>query len=152
MMNRRYLIFVSCAALLACAGCSRSDGELGTVAVDGRVTYRGTPLTIGEVRYVPLDAQTGRVARGAIDAHGRFTLTTLKQGDGALPGDYRIVVVVPQGKQIALAQQPTDYQLATAAVPPASPIPTRYFDPETSGLHDTVNDEYSGFKQIDLVD
>ena len=75
------------------AGCGGGN-PLDTIPVGGRVTMDGKPLTTGEVRYLPKDAQNGRVASGAIQPDGSFALTTLKAEDGALRGDYRVVVVV----------------------------------------------------------
>jgi hypothetical protein len=61
-----------------------------TVPVKGKVTYKGKPLTQGEIVFEPDSA--GREAHGNILPDGSFELTTFKQGDGAVPGTHRIAV------------------------------------------------------------
>jgi hypothetical protein len=80
-------------ALAACAGCGSADsheftGE--TVPVKGKVTYKGKPLTRGEVVFEPDSA--GREAHGEIQPDGRFELSTYKAGDGAVAGTHRVAV------------------------------------------------------------
>ena len=74
-------------------GCGQSE----TVPVTGTVTLNGQPATEAEVIFTP---SKGRVASGATDAAGRFTLSTNKSGDGAVPGDHKVTVVeyYPPGK------------------------------------------------------
>ncbi len=135
------------------AGCCGSGGGLdGTIPIRGTVTYRGKPLEAGEVRYLPVDARQGRVARGPLDSRGRFRLTTLTDGDGALAGEYRIVVVVYEEQFEDVSRREHDEKLTVLATDNAPPIPQRYYKPETSGLTDTVNDDHSGFKEIVLVE
>lgn len=137
---------VAAGLVLSAHGCG-AGGLPGTVPISGRVLYRGEPLGVGTVLYIPVDTIRGRVARGKLDADGRFTLTTLKSGDGALPGEYRIAV-------IALAPHPGE-------PPPGAPsreirrrhlIPERYADCGTSGLRDTVDGSHSGYHEIVLED
>lgn len=149
--------YPTCFAVLTLAiagGCS-SSGLEGTIPIRGKVTYQGTPLESGEVRYVPVDANNGRVARGKLDSSGRYRLTTLKDDDGALPGDYRVVVVVYPEQFDDIAQRDRR-RAAEGAEPNANqsqpPIPERYYKPETSGLTDTVDENHSGVKNFDLVD
>jgi hypothetical protein len=74
-------------------GCGQSE----TVPVTGTVTLNGQPATEAEVIFTP---SKGRVASGATDAAGRFTLSTNKPDDGAVPGDHKVTVVeyYPPGK------------------------------------------------------
>ncbi|MFO0908733.1 MAG: hypothetical protein U0794_10300 [Isosphaeraceae bacterium] len=75
--------------LAGIAGCgTQAATAVPTVAVSGRVTYKGQPLTCGSLVFEPDDA--GRSAHGEIGADGRFVLSTFKQGDGAMPGVFRI--------------------------------------------------------------
>ena len=72
-------------------GCG--DDDLGTrYRVSGRVTRKGEPVTKGTVNFMPVDPLTGRAASGAIQSDGTYTLTTQDPDDGALAGDYRVVV------------------------------------------------------------
>lgn len=78
---------------LTAVGCGQSE----TVPVTGTVTLNGQPATDAEVIFTP---STGRVASGATDSAGRFTLSTNKPGDGAVPGEHNVTVVeyYPPGK------------------------------------------------------
>jgi hypothetical protein len=133
-------------------GCQRG-GLPGTIPVRGKVIYAGRPLTEGEVLYNPVD-DSGRRARGVIQSDGTFRLTTLQNGDGALPGEYRITVV-------AYAPHPGEPGRTEAAETPGRVVPTikrgflipeRYTDPETSGLRDVVDKQHSGYKELILED
>ena len=73
--------------VLFVAGCSRQSP---TVTVSGTVTYQDQPLAEASVSFIPIDG--GRPATGETDGSGRFTLTTFKSGDGALPGEHVVIV------------------------------------------------------------
>jgi hypothetical protein len=70
-------------------GCSGS----GLVNVQGLVTLDGKPLANAHVNFATADGK-GHPAVGLSDRDGRFRLTTYKPDDGALPGEYRVTVVV----------------------------------------------------------
>ena len=82
--------------------------------------------------FVPVTLETGRAARGKIDQDGRFELTTFNEGDGALPGDYKVTV---------FGYEPMR-QLPGMAAPTVgrSLIPTRYNDARTTDLLQTVGE------------
>ena len=75
-----------------------------TVPVKGKVTYKGKPLTQGEIVFEPESA--GREAHGGIQSDGTFELTTYKQGDGAVPGTHRVAVTGTSKKDAV----PTKYK------------------------------------------
>ena len=144
-----------CFVVSVLSGCGQSS-SLDTIPVGGRVIYEGKPLTIGEVRYLPKDAAHGRVARGEIQSDGSFKLTTLKANDGVLAGEYRVVVVIYAHQfedQAAQHLRRANENRGGAVVTkkPRSPIPARYYRPESSGLTDTVDDNHSGHKKIELT-
>jgi hypothetical protein len=73
------------------AGCG--DDDLGTrYRVSGHVTRQGQPVTKGSVNFMPVDLAHSRAASGEIQSDGSYALTTKDPGDGALPGDYRVVI------------------------------------------------------------
>jgi hypothetical protein len=113
------------ALLAACVlGCTQSD----TVPVTGVVTFNGQPADQAEVMFNP---KTGRIATGVTDGNGRFTLSTAKPNDGALPGEY----IVTLGEYYPADKPPK-------MPPPGQPLPSRfpakYGDPATSPLTATV--------------
>lgn len=86
--------------LLAClvTGCSR--GGPRPVPVVGRVTFEGaSPPARCELYFVPSaadDASKGmpqRAGRAITDADGTFRASSLREGDGLLPGRYEVRLV-----------------------------------------------------------
>jgi hypothetical protein len=73
-------------------GCGSSNGHYvgTTVPVKGIASYRGKPLTQGEITFEPTDI--GREAHGGIQPNGTFELTTFNKGDGAVAGTHRVAV------------------------------------------------------------
>lgn len=152
-MGRLPFPFASGLLVLAVfGGCGRSNGPV-TIPVRGEVLYQGSPLKEGLVVYLPKNSDDSRQASGKIEADGSFVLTTFKKGDGVVPGEYAIVVYPydsPAGAERTREQIEAAAQ--TGAPRPATMIPERYSDPAASGLTDTINDEHSGVKQIELTD
>jgi len=103
------------------AGCQRSD----TVPAGGTVTLDGQPAENAEVIFMP---KKGRVASGVTDASGRFSLSTNKDGDGAVLGEHAVVVgeYYPPGKPPPMSGGP----------PPR--FPQKYTDAVQSPLRVTV--------------
>ncbi|MCC9606036.1 DUF4198 domain-containing protein [Blastopirellula sp. JC732] len=75
--------------LVALLGCGRGN-PLGLAPVSGRVTLDGQPLADATISFIP---EQGRPSTATTDAEGRFELTTLNPGDGALPGDHKVTVM-----------------------------------------------------------
>ena len=77
---------------LLCHGCGSGPTLplAQPVPVKGKITYRGKPLTQGQITLEATDG--GRDAKGKIEPDGHFTLTTNQDGDGAIIGVYRVVV------------------------------------------------------------
>ena len=77
--------------LVACCGCGAEPGTLGDlVSVKGKVTYKGQPLTSGVVHFEP-DGY-GRPATGKLQPDGSYTLSTMKEGDGAVAGEHIVTI------------------------------------------------------------
>lgn len=72
--------------MLLCAGCNRGPQM---APVTGKVTYNGQPLTFGVVQF---QSASGQPARGEIQSDGTFSLSTFRQGDGAVVGSHRVRV------------------------------------------------------------
>ncbi len=124
------LIGLSCLLLSSCG-----DGKPRRVPVNGTVLYNGQPLPGGDVVFVPADLNTGFRARGKADAEGQFSLTTFSEGDGAIPGEYKVTV---------FAYRPRDPKLDADMIAPRvgfPAVPKKYFDHQTTDLTATVNDE-----------
>jgi len=94
--NRCWLI--AFALLAAAGGCSKSPFEL--VPVSGIVKYADGTIPDGAVRVVrfePIADAEGnvspRAAAGFLEPDGTFQLSTLRSRDGAIPGDYKPVLL-----------------------------------------------------------
>ena len=73
--------------VLAAAGCGPSLPETATVG--GLVTFNGKPVPAGQIVFYP---ENGRPAMSAIDADGRYHLTTFDSDDGAMLGRHRVTI------------------------------------------------------------
>lgn len=86
--------YVVCFIALAHAsffiGCGSSTSVDGVVPTSGTVTYQGTPVEGASVTFSP--EMSGRACSGLTDESGRFEMTTLQPGDGAMPGKYTVLI------------------------------------------------------------
>jgi hypothetical protein len=89
-MSRRSGFWGVLAAALAVTG----SGCGGPVPVEGRVTLDGQPVEKAAVVFEREDG-AGRPASATTDSDGVFHLTTYKPGDGALPGQYKVIITPP---------------------------------------------------------
>jgi hypothetical protein len=109
--------------LFVAAGCSRSTGT-----VSGKVTFKGEPLSVGMVTFVP---QEGPTQTCSIEPDGRYTLRKVPVGlcnisvvDGQLS----------RGLWNLQEKKRVDDNPASKTSPRGLRIPPRYSDPSQSGL------------------
>jgi hypothetical protein len=55
----------------------------------------GSPLKSGRVELIPV-REPGRIAIGEIAPDGTFALKTREPGDGAVPGEYKVRIMIPE--------------------------------------------------------
>jgi hypothetical protein len=110
------------------------------VKVTGTVTVKGQPADQVEVTFLP---KNGRPATGVTDNQGRFELSTLKPGDGAVPGEHRVTLgeYYPPGK-------PPPMPRGNEPLP--SRFPTTYSDTVNSPLKATVERGAKNDFQFDI--
>ena len=107
-----------------------------TVPVTGTVTHKGQPVEGATVTLFAESGQ-GRGAIGTTDAQGKFTLTTVSPGDGAMVGTYKVSVskTVVEG---ALTEEESAAYVAKGQQPPSGTLkdylPEKYKDLNASGL------------------
>ena len=136
-------------------GCGDDSGIPPGIQIKGKVTYNGAPVAHGTVNFLPTKPPPeGRAATGEIK-DGYYSLTTVGDFDGALPGDYNVAIVAldmdlasaaaskEQGGMVH--QGDAGHQKAVKSA--KALIPSKYGTGETSGLKATV--ETSG-KTIDF--
>ena len=72
--------------VLLVTGCG-GNATPATAPVAGQVIFEGEPVTDATITFTPA---AGRTATGAIDGEGRFSLSTFRPNDGAVPGRHRV--------------------------------------------------------------
>jgi len=85
--------------LLTAAGCGKSNAS-ATHPVSGEVIYDGKPAAGVQVFFMPLSggvkSASGSNPYAVTGPDGRFTLTTIVDGDGAPEGSYQVVLLWPE--------------------------------------------------------
>src|SRR5262245_5006235 len=93
--------FVVC-ALSALCGCGPSRSS-----VSGVVTLDGNPLPNARVILTPVGG-SGRPAHATTDESGKFTVTSVKPGDGAYRGEYKVTFSLIEDDAIDLTRMTAD--------------------------------------------
>jgi hypothetical protein len=120
----RQLLFAMgyCALLAGCGG----PTAIPCAAVQGTVLQNGQPLPEAMVVFHPQGDQAVAAPRpiAYTNAQGEFSLTTIKQGDGAPLGKYAITVELREPRLVGEEQVRDGRNL----------LPPRYANPQTSPL------------------
>lgn len=135
----RLLIQVAVLAVVtSIVGCSGNG--IPTFPVEGTVVLEdGTPVQTGTVEFNSTERDL--TARGRIEADGTFTLTTFKEGDGAVAGVHDAVVV----QLISTEDLPLhDHSHG----PTIDPVYSHY---DSAGLRFTVHDDRTNSIRIVLT-
>jgi len=109
---------------LAATGCGSGGPTMGRVS--GTVTFQGKPVEKGTVTFISTDGERPN-ATGDIKG-GSYTLQTTEPGDGAVVGDYKVII------------SDIDPNIANTELPgmkvktPKSALPKKYHNADTSGL------------------
>jgi hypothetical protein len=109
-------------------GCGGSGPPMGRVS--GTVSQQGTPLTKGNITFVPTSPD-GVIATSQIGPDGTYQLSTAEYGPGAVVGDYQVAVTDISPDEVL------DY-IPKEPVESKSQISPKYGDVSTSGLTATV--------------
>ena len=133
---RSVIMPLAAISLLVTGGCTKSGPKM--VKVSGIVRYKdGTKLEVPEegmakITFEPADFGAGaspdqprKGASGKIKPDGTFELSTVKSGDGVIPGKYRVKI---------LAQR-------SYTNPSTVMIPLKYTDSRTSGFEEVTIDK-----------
>lgn len=155
---RRILI---CALAAGLVGCTQVE-DVRRYPVSGTVTQKGKPLEGAIVAFTP--EADGRPASGTTDSSGKYVLTTLVSGDGAVPGSYNISIAKYDQKATLPAKSesgkpadpnditneyPEDYnELQASEIAAAisrNLLPAKYANPNSSGLKATVAEQENTF-------
>lgn len=120
-MRKFGVLWATLLALMICCGCG---GKYRTYTVHGQVALQdGTPLDNVEITFQSDDPPI--TATAVTDARGNYALGTVREGDGAPAGTYRVAVVEVE-----------DLSDPDTVKPPR--IAPRYANLHSSGLEVTV--------------
>jgi major membrane immunogen (membrane-anchored lipoprotein) len=150
---RPFGIMAAVAAAVAVLGCGSDESGLAKrYSVTGRVTYKGEPVPKGNIVFEPTNppAPQGRVAQGSIE-NGSYSLTTSTPDDGALPGDYKVVIMsstldvseLAKKQGGLLHQGDADHVKAVKAA--KNPLPGKYSRSADTPLKATVKAQSNSF-------
>lgn len=117
----RAVVVFATASVLA-LGCGGTGAD--TARVKGKVTVAGQPMEGIAVTFTPA---SGRPAVGVTDASGNFTLSTLANADGAVPGTHQVSF----SKGSSGDSPSSDL---TGPPPPAQPFNAKYSSGTSSGI------------------
>jgi len=123
-------------ALLAAStwGCGSKSERPETLPVQGKVTYKGQPVPKGTVTF---QSDSGQTATGEIQSDGTYKLSTFAEGDGALPGHHKVMIIANDADPTLMPGSSPGYK------PPKDLVPKKYEKLETSGLQADVTKDKS---------
>lgn len=118
-MNK-WIPIVCLVVMTGCGGGAGGANKLTTHKVKGKVSLGGNPVAGATVTFSP-KTKGNPPAMGLTDAQGIYILTTYDAGDGAVEGDYKVMVYKAAPKQEAAGSQhdPTG-KAGGKSAPPAS--------------------------------
>jgi hypothetical protein len=157
---RPIAIVLGVSAAVVVLGCGGDNSGLARrYKVTGNVTYKGAPIAKGNINFEPTKPPVpeGRHASGAIK-DGYYSLSTAGDGeDGALPGEYKVVILATDIDMAALSaktggqRHQGDREDQKAVKSTKSLVPVKYSRSETSRLTATVK-ETSNHRDFELTD
>jgi hypothetical protein len=125
-------------------GCNRKS-RLAVSPVHGRVMYGGQGVPNATVVFFPSEDANEKAKKmrpyAYVDGQGNFELKTYREGDGAPPGKYRVIILVasaPTGKapKDKPAGEPESPSARALNIPIA--VIQKYGNVETAGIEVTV--------------
>jgi hypothetical protein len=139
-----------------CGGGATADRK-PTSPVSGKITLAGGPVAGAYVTFAPKSGQP--VATGQTDSAGEYRLTTYEAHDGAVAGDFVVLVIKPSAnptkglsaedyhRASASGQIPVSHGGSSAAQSKSegSGLPERYSDIKTSDLKATVKPDVATY-------
>jgi hypothetical protein len=127
-------------AILLTAGCGATGPEM--MPVNGKVTQNGNPVAEAKILLHPEQQLPAGIPlpMAISDESGDFKITSLSNGDGALPGKYRVTVELRAPRKSGEETIRDGKHL----------LPPRFADPATSGLIREVVPSENRWEQIDL--
>ena len=105
------------------------------VAVSGKVSLKGQPLTGRTIHFSPVDPKKSLPGSGQIQSDGGFKVTTTKPDDGLTPGKYNVFIDPAVSADSSKKDAPAD-------------IPVKYLAPTTSQVTQVIDKPNSALQII----
>jgi hypothetical protein len=148
-MNVRSLVGLGVVLLVVGCGPAVDPNRPKTYPVTGTVTYNGQPVSDAMVTFIGGE----RGAIGRTDESGQIQMTTFEAGDGALPGNYKVMI-----SKTVLEGVPDE--MGEGASPGEEPamgeqkdlLPAKYKDANESGLTAEVGEGLPNEFHFELTD
>ncbi|WP_417734967.1 hypothetical protein [Rosistilla oblonga] len=138
--------------MLGCDG----NNQVPTYVTTGVVHFEGKPMKGGgAISFVPVGKQTGMPAGGSIAEDGTFVMSTYGEGDGSVPGKFRVTIMQTTAAEPTMTQnedgsEPTMATEPTVTVRPEDTIPLTYADPLNTPLEVEVMAQENNELTIEL--
>lgn len=137
-------------------GCGSSD-QPKAYPTTGVVNFNGKPMKGGgAISFVPVNPQAGKAAGGEIQEDGTFVMSTYGDGDGSIPGEFRVIVMQTTMQEPTNVKQdgegrPTKADGPIETVAKGDRIPFIYADPVKSPVTVQVKEQDKNELTIDLT-
>ena len=118
-------------------GCGSESERPATFPVQGKVSYKGQPVTKGTVTF---ESDGGQTATGEIQPDGTYKLSSFAKDDGALPGHHKVMVIANDADPTLMPGSSPGYK------PPKDLVPKKYSQFDTSGLEATVAKDKTSYE------
>jgi hypothetical protein len=154
MRSNLRMALLACALAGPCGGCGESNG---LYPVYGQVNFNGEPASGATVYFHRTGPGSGEVARGEVQSDGSFRLQTGDLGNGALPGQYAVLIEWRQGP-LRTHRTDTEKSLGKDRAREGKPLliaddrlQGRYFDVTHPRITAEVKPEKNTIPPIDLT-
>jgi hypothetical protein len=131
--------------LMIISGCNGKS--VPTIKVQGTVTYKGKPVEQGSVAFHPIEVYGGhprRIAAGKIGPQGTYSLSTFEKDDGAIPGEYKVIIISREQRK---SFEGTEEEVAALKFF----IPVAYSKLEQTPLKETISANAAEPVQLDFI-
>lgn len=136
-------------------GCSKGSARPKVIPVSGTIKFKGAPVPNATVTFLP-EGSSPRNPFGTTDANGNFKLTSYDTDDGAVAGDYVVVIVAGVAADGKKPEERTAQDLINMGpggkIENQTVVPEKYKDKKTSGLKRSVVAGDSNVFNIDLTE
>lgn len=141
MSGSRSCVLAIALVALTLGGCSKNSGRPKVYPVSGTVKFKGEPVANANIVFLP-EGSSPRNPAGTTDAQGNFKLTSYDTNDGAVAGDYIVIIVPGASTDGKKPEERTAQDLINLGpggkIEGQAIFPPKYSDKKTSGLQRSV--------------